>query len=285
MHIPKHIRHIKVLMYHQIVEKQSVKQSDEYSVCVDDFRKQLRILEALNFTPITFLDYKLYLEDKLTLPKKPIILTFDDGYLDTFELALPVLLEFDMRAVIFVMGNRDLLRADWDEKGGGTGELLMTNEQILKASSFGFEIGAHSMNHRSLTELNEDELKNEVLNSKKSIESILDKRIHSFSYPYGCTNQTVRRITRECGFTFGCGVYTGPPGFGENFYDFRRLTINEHTGILQFLMYLVLPYQYVEWMYARFRHQVSDAVNTQEKRTKQFSLGEKRIGNEVLPGK
>ncbi len=271
MHVSKDDRHIKILMYHQIVEKQICGKVNEYSVCIDDFRNQLKILELLNFTPITFLDYKLYLEDKLTLPKKPIILTFDDGYLDTFEHAIPILLEFDMRAVIFVMGNRNLTRANWDEDEETGGE-LMTNDQILTASSLGFEIGAHSMNHKVLTELSEIELRDEIMDSMRSIESILGKRIHSFAYPYGCTDERVSRLIRECGFTFGCGVYSGPPGFGEDFYDFRRLTINSHTGLLQFMVYLTTPYQYVEWVYASAKHRLSNRVRGNNQKLKKASL-------------
>lgn len=271
MHVSKYDRQIKVLMYHRIVKKKR-KGRNKYSVTIDDFRNQLKILEILNFTPITFLDYKLYMEEKLTLPKKPIILTFDDGYLDTFELAIPALLEFDMRAVIFVMGDRILKRANWDKDEEMTGSKLMTNDQILTASSLGFEIGAHSMNHQNLTKLSEIELREEIMDSMKSIESILGKRIQSFAYPYGSTDERIIRITEECGFTFGCGVYSGPPGFGEDFYDFRRLTINSRTGILRFLLYMLTPYQYLEWGYARMKNQLSNHVGMQNQDFRKASL-------------
>lgn len=271
MYISNYYRNIKILMYHRIVEKSMNGKAPEYSVYIDDFRNQLKILEILNFTPITFLDYKLYLDDKLTLPKKPIILTFDDGYLDTFELAIPTLLEFDMRAVIFVVGDRNLEMADWDEEDEETEVELMTNDQILTASSLGFEIGAHSMNHKVLTELSEIELRDEVIDSMKSIESILGKRIHSFAYPYGCTNERVRNMTCECGFSFACGVYSGPAGFGEDYYDFRRLTIKKNTGILRFLLYLATPYQYVEWIYGKLKNKIKNQVEIDHQHLKKAS--------------
>jgi peptidoglycan/xylan/chitin deacetylase (PgdA/CDA1 family) len=269
MNTSKYDRNIKILMYHRIVEKQMKDTVNEHAVCVDDFRNQLKMLEILNFTPITFMDYKLYLEDKLTLPKNPIILTFDDGYLDTFELAIPALIEFDMRAVIFVMGDRTLKTANWDEEDGGE---LMTNDQVLTASSMGFEIGAHSMNHKVLTELSEIELREEIMDSLKSIESVLGKRIQSFAYPYGCTDKRVNRVTRECGFTFGCGVYTGPPAFGDDFFDFRRLAINKRTSFFRFLIYLLTPYQYVEWIYAKGKNQVRKQVEVNNREFKKASL-------------
>lgn len=276
MYISKNDRRIKILTYHRIVEGNAKGELSKFCVRIDDFRSQMKILEVLNFTPITFLDYKLYLEDKLTLPKNPIIITFDDGYLDTFELAIPTLLEFDMRAVIFVLGNRALKTADWTE---GDDAPLMNNEQVVTARSLGFEIGSHSMDHDVLTELSEFELRDNILQSKRSIESVLGERIYSFAYPYGFTNERVIRITSESGYVFGCGVYSGPPDFGKNFYDFRRFIIKKHTGILQFLLYLLTPFQYVEWMHSKLKRKLSKPikVNKQKGVNKKTSLFEQSI--------
>lgn len=276
MYISKYDRHIKILTYHRIVDK-NIKGESKFTVNIDAFRKQLRILELLNFTPITFLDYKLYLEEKLTLPKKPIILTFDDGYLDTFEVAIPTLLEFDMRAVIFVLGDRRLKTADWMN---GDSAPLMNNEQIVMARSFGFEIGSHSMDHDVLTELSEFELRENIIRSKRSIESILGERIYSFAYPYGFTDERVNKITCETGYTFGCGVYSGPPEFGKNFYDFRRFIIKNNTGVSRFLLYLLTPFQYVEWIHSKLKRKLSKPikVNKQEGfNNKKASLFEQSI--------
>lgn len=274
MTIQKYDRRIKILTYHRIVETQKKGERNKFAVSIDSFRNQLKVLEVLNFTPITFLDYKLYLEDKLTLPKKPIILTFDDGYLDTFELAIPTLLEFDMRAVIFVLGNRSLKTADWLN---GDRTPLMNNEQIVTARSLGFEIGSHSMDHDVLTELSEFDLRENIKDSKRSIESVLGERISTFAYPYGFTDERVSQITSESGFTFGCGVYSGPPEFGKNFYDFRRLTIKNNTGILQFLIYLLTPFQYVEWLHSKMKRKVSKPLKFDKKGFKKPTLFEHTI--------
>ncbi len=275
MYITNNDQRIKILTYHRIVENNVQGEVSKFSVSIDDFRNQLKILEVLNFTPITFLDYKLYLEDKLTLPKKPIIITFDDGYLDTFDLAIPILLEFDMRAVIFVLGDRSLKNAEWLN---GDGAPLMNNEQIVTARSLGFEIGSHSMDHDVLPELSEFELRDNLLRSKKSLESILGEKIHSFAYPYGFTNERVNRITCESGFTFGCGVYSGPPEFGKNFYDFRRFIIKKDTGTLKFLLYLLTPFQYVEWMHSKMKKKISKPIQmNKQEGFKKSSLYEESI--------
>lgn len=248
---------IKVLMYHRVVDETSDEIVDLHSITDEDFRNQLKILEQFNYTPITFEDYHLYRQGKLTLPKKPIILTFDDGYLDTYSTALPILQEFNMRAVFFVLGNRNLQYASWDQDIKDEKRPLMSDEQIAEARSEGFEIGAHTMSHIRLPELNRKEMKKEIEGSKKSIESILGEKILSFSYPYGRLDHRVRSSVVRSGFKFACGVYTGPPTFGDDLYDIRRLAVNNKTGSLGFLIKLLTPYQYAEWLYSKFRHRKS----------------------------
>lgn len=245
------IPNIKVLMYHRVIEKIPKKYNHWHYVTISEFKKQMKLIDRLGYTPITFMDYKLYLEDKLTLPAKPIILTFDDGYLDTFINAVPILVEMNMRAVIFVMGNRKLKRALWDELDDDDVCPLMEDEQILEAKKLNFEIGAHSLNHRILIDLSNKEVTVEIKKSKEQIESILNEQIYTFAYPYGVVDERLEKIVSDSGYLFACGVYTGSPKFGETMYDFRRLAINHHTTIMNFGLKLLLPYQYLEWIYHR----------------------------------
>ena len=242
---------IKVLMYHRLVESPLPVNTKWHYVTVDNFKKQVQLIDRMGYTPITFYDYKLFLNDELTLPKKPIIITFDDGYLDTFNYAIPVLREYNMSAVIFVMGNRHLKRAHWDELNEDDECPLMNDEQIRIAKSIGFEIGAHSMNHLKLSGMTDERIYNEIYQSKLEIEKVLGEPIHTFCYPYGIVNENVRQIASEAGFTFGCGVYSGPLFFGNDLLDIRRLAVNQKTGTIQFLMRLITPYQYAEWVYSK----------------------------------
>lgn len=246
-----HLSNIKVLMYHRVLEEAPGEGTSWHYVLAESFRKQLKLIDDLGYTPITFYDYLLYREDKLTLPKNPIIITFDDGYLDTYEVALPILMEYGMSAVIFALGNRSLQRALWDENGQNDRCALMTDEQLQIADSLGFEIGAHSMNHLDLTTVGEAELYSEIVASKKNLETFLEKPVVTFAYPYGRINNKTRKLAIEAGYHFACGVYTGPYRFGDDLFDIRRLAINSDVNTLQYLMRLITPYQYVEWLYAR----------------------------------
>lgn len=236
-------------MYHRVLNEKPDEYDHWHYVTTAAFKKQMELIDKFGFTPITFTDYQLYLENKLTLPSRPIIITFDDGYLDTFKNALPILSGMGMKAVIFVMGNRALRRAEWDEQDESDICPLMTDEQIRQAKEMDFEIGSHSLNHYELSTLPEHEIVYSVTKSKKEIESVLEEPIYTFSYPYGKLDERVENIVSDSGFLFACGVYTGSPKFGETMMDFRRIAINQHTGQINFLLKLLTPYQYVDWLY------------------------------------
>lgn len=241
-------------MYHRVLKEEPEKESRWHYVTVSEFRKQMNMIDRLGYTPITFSDYQLFVEDKLTLPSKPIIITFDDGYLDTLENAIPVLLELNMRAVIFVMGDRKLKSARWDEVDDFDSCPLMSDEQIRTAQKMGFEIGAHSLDHFPLTDFSEEDIVYEVTKSKEAIENVLEKPIQTFSYPYGSVDERVKKIVSDSGFLFACGVYSGSAKFSQSMMDFRRLAINQYTSRLKFLFTLLLPYQYIEWLYFRLKN-------------------------------
>ncbi len=258
----KRIRKIKILMYHRVLPEKPGKKSRWHYVTVSEFRRQMNLIDKLGFTPITFYDYQLYLEGKLTLPAKPILITFDDGYVDTLENAIPVLIEYNMRAVVFVMGNRSLKSATWDETGDSDYCPLMSDDQIRTVQQLGFEIGAHSLNHFELTRLTEYDTLVEVSSSKLAIERILNSPIQTFSYPYGSVDERVKKVVSDSGFLFGCGVYSGSSKFSQTNMDFRRIAVNQYTSKLKFLMTLLLPYQHLEWLYYRLKSGVNPTHET-----------------------
>lgn len=240
-------------MYHRVLKEAAGR--DWHAVSEGNFRKQLQLIDFLNYTPITFRDYQLYLEDQLTLPKKPVILTFDDGHLDTYEVAIPILRELDMRAVIFAVGNRDLKYAYWDQQDDSHEALpLMSDEQLLEARAEGFEIGAHTMNHPDLVKLSKHEQIREIAGSKKILEQLLGEEIISFAYPYGRVCKRSYGVARQAGFKFACGVYSGPPRFGDDVFDMRRLAVGAGTNLASFLLKLTTPYEYLEWLNFKLRH-------------------------------
>jgi len=244
---------IKVLMYHRVIEDHPEKYNHWHYVTVSEFRRQLKFIGRLGYTPITFRDYHLFKSDKLTLPSKPIIISFDDGYMDTFQNAIPIMKEMGMKGVIFVLGDRKQKRAKWDEKDESDICPLMTDKQLQIANKMGFEIGSHSMHHIDLSDLSDSDAIYTIQQSKAEIEAVIQEPIYSFAYPYGKFNKRIEQIVCDSGYSYACGVYTGSPKFGETLFDFRRLAINQNTSLQAFAIKLITPFQYIEWIYNQIK--------------------------------
>ncbi|MDZ7808679.1 MAG: polysaccharide deacetylase family protein [Gracilimonas sp.] len=178
------LREVKVLMYHRLMDASEARTNNHWTaVSQKTFREHLKVLEAFNYTAITFNDFRLHILNEIELPKKPVIITFDDAYRDFLELGFPLLKEFGMRAVIFALGDRSITENIWDDPNEISRVPLMNDEELKHLHNEGFEIGAHSCTHPKLTEIPMKEAEREVRESKENLEKLLGSEIHSFCYP------------------------------------------------------------------------------------------------------
>lgn len=240
------VRDIKVLMYHRILSEEEGDNTHWTGVTVRHFEEHLKVMELFGYTPITFTDLRLFLARDLELPKKPVIITFDDGYEDFYSLAFPLLREYGMRAVVFAMGDRDLKENIWDREEGIPMAPLMSDEQLREVQDHGIEIGAHSCTHKPLTRIGQQELEEEIFKSKSRLEEVLGNEIHTFCYPYGLDNESVHEVVKKAGFTFGVSVYNGPLQFGESLYSIHRVTVKYGMGAMSLALRILTPYEYLE---------------------------------------
>jgi peptidoglycan/xylan/chitin deacetylase (PgdA/CDA1 family) len=251
---------IKVLMYHRVVKDRVLSKGHWTCIHAEDFRRHLEFLDRWGFTPITLNDYRLYLEGEINLPRKPVIITFDDGYLDTYENAFPLLQEFGMRAVVFVLGDRTIMSNAWDADGGISMAPLLEARHIVEMHRGGVEIGAHSLTHAKLVDLPRQRLWDEISRARMNLEILLNSPVWSFSYPFGLLNSVAKKMVQDAGYRFACSVYTGPSTFGMEAFEIRRIAIRSSTGILGFGIRMLTPYQHYEWI----RRSVRERMISQE---------------------
>lgn len=238
-------------MYHKLVDNEKLSSMHWSYLSVNQFRKHLILLNRWGYTPITFRDYFLYSKGNINLPKKPLIITFDDGYAEVFKYAFPILKEFGWNAVIFVLGDRSLKTNKWDQNLGIETSSLLNDEQIIEMYESGFEIGSHSLTHARLNSVPLHTAKDEITISKNILQSLINSEIMSFSYPYGALDSTIKTIVHDAGYKIACGVFTGPPRFGEDKLDIRRITISNTTSSFAFALKILMPYEYYEWAGAK----------------------------------
>lgn len=241
-------RRIKVLMYHRVIDDQEAHCDHWPRVPKREFRRQLESLERFGLTTITFEDYRLYLRGELNLPRKPVILTFDGGFIDTYENAFPLLQEFGMRAVVFTIGNRHIKTNVWRQALGIPVGLLMESQQVIEMHAAGFEIGAHSMNYAPLTTLSHEEAWEEISRSRMVLEILLNAPVRSFAYPYGLMSEAIKRMVKDAGYSCACSTSTGPAAFCADSYEIRRIAIEGRTNLVGFGMRVLAPFQDYEWL-------------------------------------
>ncbi len=241
-------RGVKVLMYHRVVANQDGKNGYDWVITRTQLRQQLEFLDRWGYTCISFHDYSLSLKGEIALPSKPVILTFDDGYDEILANAVPVLKEFGAKATMFVLGDSGMRSNLWDADFVSKGVPLLTTNSIVQLHKMGFEIGSHSLTHPHLNDLPEDQAWDEVLGSKQILEDLIGNPVDVFAYPFGITSKRLKTLVRAAGYQYGCGVYSGPPRFGDDFFNVRRIPITRSTNLADFALKVLAPYEYYAWI-------------------------------------
>lgn len=197
-------RNIPILMYHKVPLK-PLESKHRIFVTVDTFKAHLDYIKAQKLTPMTFREYdewKRGLRPKDWLPKKPIILTFDDAYLDNYTNAWPLLKQYGYKAVIFALGDASIDHNFWDVANGEPSEPLMSLEQKKEMLQGGIEFGAHTMTHADLTKQERHKVIFEIAQSKSQLEDDLGVEVISFAYPYGRTSKEIAYEVKKAGFKY-----------------------------------------------------------------------------------
>ena len=208
-----HPQHIPVLMYHKIPD---VPPATKHRIFVtkDNFARHLAFFRWRGLTPITFNDYLAFARAERPLadfPKRPFILTFDDGYLDNYTNLLPLMQHYGYRGVLYLLGDFALDYNRWDLAVDPTEPraALLSEAQKRDFVAAGWEIGAHTLTHPHLSQLPLDEVATEIINSKQALETRLNTKIETFAYPYGDLNENVKEAVRAAGFALGIATDTG----------------------------------------------------------------------------
>lgn len=189
-----------ILMYHHVGPRRPGARVKSLFVSPKLFVRQMKDLKAAGFSTPRY-------EEAATggaNPQRHVFLTFDDGFLDVFEYALPVLQAHGFRAILFLVSDLIGKTNEWQQRAGDIVEPLMDEAQVREWIAAGQEIGAHTCTHPRLAQLKTDQAREEITASGKKLEDLFGVRIEHFSYPYGSWNEPVRDLVAEAGYRSAC---------------------------------------------------------------------------------
>ena len=219
---------LPVLVYHRITRDGEGLPSD-YVVDAELFERQLAYFSEHGFYTPLVAD-ALQGRDERSSGRRPFLITFDDGYVDTLENALPLLMKYDFRAVVFMIADPLRRYNFWDDGKGVPRAPLMDAEQILKLRSSGLEIGAHTISHPMLPALDDAALHVELSQGREWLEGLLHEPVDYIAYPYGGVDRRVMDAARAAGFKLGFATNSGPMRAWRAPYCIRRTTMKNSSS-------------------------------------------------------
>ena len=183
---------IPVLMYHNTDYVFSESQSLS-SITPENFESHLKAFREKGYNSVSVKDYIRFCQGEYTLPENPFIITFDDGYLSNYLLAMPLLIEYGYNASVFIVtGSVGISDVAFPH---------FTWQQAKEMQKSGcFEIYSHTNMHADLTTLSESQLIFELRRSKFIIESKLGISCDAFAAPFGKFNDMVVKCAADAGY-------------------------------------------------------------------------------------
>ncbi|MGE5272614.1 MAG: glycosyltransferase [Verrucomicrobiota bacterium] len=225
-----------ILMYHAIAG--DGEQPGRYVLPLRSFERQMQWLRRRGYNVIGLDELVAYLGEHRLLPPKTVVLTFDDGYRDNADLALPVLERFGFPATCFLVSGSGG-RPSWDCVAELRSRPLLAPAEAGELLD-GLSLGAHSRTHPRLPGLELDEVEPEVAGSKADLETALGRPVTTFAYPYGATSPEVRAAVAAAGFLAACGITEGLNRHATDIYDLHRLEVRGTDSLLRFALTLWL---------------------------------------------
>ena len=235
------MKNIPILMYHNIGEPPEGAKLRGLYVRKGAFSRQMWLLKLLGYKGLSMSEAMPYLHGEKS--GRVVAITFDDGYLDTYELALPLLKTLGFSATCYFVSGRTGQYNDWDAAALNVQKMLMTDDQIKVWHAAGMEVGAHSRTHPRLSKCSADELQTELAGSKADLELLTGAPVTQFCYPYGDLDASVAKAVRSAGYMAATTVQRGRALPGDDLMLLRRILVSGSSMLYLFLIKLLTKYE------------------------------------------
>jgi peptidoglycan/xylan/chitin deacetylase (PgdA/CDA1 family) len=200
-----------ILLFHHIMD---VDPSNRYNISLDTFTTQMKLLKEWGYTSITVSTLANVIRNGGDLPEKPVVISFDDGDIDVYQNAYPIMKQFGFVGTFYIVANR--LQAK---------EFVHT-DQLKGMIADGWEIGCHGFAHTDM-KADHNSIETEGLHAKKVLQDALGVTVNSFAYPYGSFDSEVGTHVAIYGYTNAVGLGTS---YIHSMYSIFYLSREEVRG-------------------------------------------------------
>jgi peptidoglycan/xylan/chitin deacetylase (PgdA/CDA1 family) len=220
--------HIPIIMYHYVEHVKDKKDilRQKLNTNPETLDLELKTMQDAGYTFLTMSEVNEAINNKKPLPKKPVVLTFDDGYKDFYTDALPILQKHQVKATAYIIT-------------GFIGKPnYMSLPQLTEVKKSGLiEIGAHTVHHIDLKHATLKQAEDEIKGSKVALEKLFGEPVTTFAYPSGRFNEQAIQVVKEAGFTTAVSTMPGTQAAAINELVLFRLRAGGRTGkqLLTFL--------------------------------------------------
>lgn len=219
MAVPKN--GIPVLMYHMIgVDKDDP--NNQAVLSEEHFKEEMKFLKDNDFHPITLQQLYEYMVYNKPVPVRPVVLTFDDGYADTYSIVMPIMKEYGFHCTVFIptYDADQSTRLNW--------------QQIKDMQASGIDIASHGYHHERLNQMGGSTLTTELQKSQEELKAQLGISNEFFCYPYGGDNAAAEAALKKAGIKLAVTMNPGWAHYGDNPYAVRRIWIGNAVDIGNF---------------------------------------------------
>ncbi|MBI5300635.1 MAG: polysaccharide deacetylase family protein [Chloroflexi bacterium] len=226
----QHLHRVPMLMYHYVSIPPPIADVFRFdlSVTPQAFEEQIAYLASNGYRTVHVADVVAHLSNGTVLPAKPIVLTFDDGYADIYESVFPILKKYQMTATFYIIA-----QFTEDRKAG-----YATWEQLREMANAGNEIGSHSLDHLDLRSRSVTFLNNQMLGSKRLIESRLGIIVKTFAYPAGKYDARTLAVVQRSGYLGAVTETQGTLQSDADIFEMRRVRVRGSYSLADYAYWL-----------------------------------------------
>ena len=233
-----HFRRLRILGYHNVGNASAIDPLPQLYVTAADFERQMGLLQRLGLRGVTLTQGLASLREGKRLDC--VAITFDDGYADNLQLALPILLKFGFQATCYFVSRRLGLHNTWDAERGGAHKALMSIEQLQQWQAAGMEVGSHTATHIRLDQLDRVLAPEEIDGSRAQLKQITGSEIAGFCYPFGRYDERTLAQVRAAGYRSAATTRPGAASRSSDPFQLPRIFVGNGCNRLKFAAKLLL---------------------------------------------